>query len=299
MDLEFQYRQVDPLTDHETKPIYSSPLRDSKGRSRFELHLDENGYRLIIPIGMSFIIHPEKIICCSLKFNLSQIEHYLFGIVLALWLEMRGTIALHASAIEIDDRAAIFLASSRSGKSTLAASFLQAGASLITDNILPVIFNNQIPYGFPGFPGLRLMPDEVNNFLIKSDSREFNFSYNRKLNIPVGEGGFGSFARKGVCLASIYLPSRYEFADFRFEDQAHNKSSITFSPLTQRDAVIELMRYSFLTHTLDAIGLAPDRLGKLAKIAQKVPVRRLRYPNGYEYLEDVRNAVGQDLAAIR
>lgn len=299
IDLEFNYFEVEPDWDLQNELLYSSPLRDAKGQSRFQLFRLENGLFFSSPGGIGFAIYPEMIICKSPKFNLMQIEHFLFGIVLALWLETRGTIALHASAVEIDGQVAGFLASSRSGKSTLAASFLLTGSSFVTDNILPVIQNNQALSGYPGFPGLRLMPEEGKKILQGCDGVKTYFSYNRKLTIPIGGSGFGHYHHKDFLIACIYLPTRYQPNKFRSQDQGLTDFLIQITPLSKRDAVIELMRYSFLTHVLDAVGLAPGRLGKLAQIAQVVPIRRLRYPNGFEYLAKVRAAVTTDLAAIR
>ena len=48
--------------------------------------------------------------------------------------------------------------------------------------------------------------------------------------------------------------------------------------------MIELIRHSFSAHQVEAAGLAPQRLNFFARLAQKVPMRRLIYPADFEHL---------------
>ena len=67
--------------------------------------------------------------------------------------------------------------------------------------------------------------------------------------------------------------------------------------LRPRDAVIELLRHSFSPHLVEAAGWQSQRLGFFARLVERVPVRRLSYPTGFEHLPSVCAAIQEDLAA--
>jgi len=62
------------------------------------------------------------------------------GTITAFLLAGRGLCVLHGSAVEVAGRALGFVGMSGQGKSTMAAMFCLAGASLVTDDVLPLEF---------------------------------------------------------------------------------------------------------------------------------------------------------------
>jgi len=62
------------------------------------------------------------------------------GTIAAFVLAMKGKCVLHGSAVDIGGRAVAFVGASGQGKSTMAAIFCAAGASLVTDDVLPLEF---------------------------------------------------------------------------------------------------------------------------------------------------------------
>ncbi len=94
----------------------------------------------------------------------------LLGSVLALLLEARGWLALHAGAVEMTDAdgqpvACAFAADKGQGKSTLGAAFSLAGYPLFCDDVLALDFASDAPLGAPlarvGFGSMKLVPDAV------------------------------------------------------------------------------------------------------------------------------------------
>lgn len=79
------------------------------------------------------------------------------GTLVALLLHLRGTMVLHASAVELDGMVIAFLGHSGMGKSTLAALMCTAGARVVTDDVLPVA-PGAVPMVHPGATELRLRP---------------------------------------------------------------------------------------------------------------------------------------------
>ncbi len=96
---------------------------------------------------------------------------------MALSLFLDGSYVLHSSAIEIDNRAYIFIGPSGSGKSYIVNSLLEHGR-LVTEDILNCTYENKSFYASPGIPLIKLQQNEHAsnsiNFKINGDTRKRN-----------------------------------------------------------------------------------------------------------------------------
>jgi hypothetical protein len=91
-----------------------------------------------------------------------DIEIVLFGPAWATLCHQRGALPLHASAIVTGTGIAAFAGHSGAGKSTTAALLTSVGYELVTDDILPVSFNeNLIPGAWPYLRRLKLRRDPI------------------------------------------------------------------------------------------------------------------------------------------
>lgn len=223
------------------------------------------------------------------KLQAHQAQIWLLGPVMAFWVERRGELALHASAIVIDGVAVAFAASSRGGKSTLAASFVQAGASLLTDDILPCSVEGGRAIGQPGFPGMRLWPAEAERFVGNVDSLDLVHPSMDKRRTDVGAGAFGRFHASSEPIACLYLPARRE--------EEAGPPHIDITPINKREALVELGRMSFMGLMAQSVFNASARMDMLARLAQTLTVKRLSYPSGYAHLPAVREAILCDARA--
>ena len=68
---------------------------------------------------------------------------FLVGTIFGILLHQRGLVVLHASAVEQNGRAAVFLGTSGAGKSTLAAALVQRGYRLVTDDFCVVSLDDE------------------------------------------------------------------------------------------------------------------------------------------------------------
>ncbi len=208
------------------------------------------------------------------------VEIQLLGDVLSTFLERRGRVALHASAVVAEERAIGFLASNKGGKSSLAATLMQAGCPLLTDDILPLeLAGAGAVAGHPGFPQMRMWPEVAAHFLHGDLSgTEIVHPAFDKLRVPVGQGGVGAFHEGGaVPLGCLLVP---EMVD----DPAQ---AVELTPLPMRELLGQLMGNSFAAAWIDALGLQARRFPLLMRVAATVPILRLRYPKGMERLPDV------------
>jgi hypothetical protein len=291
-DLIFERLAQAPLAPDwvQTAPVWRSPST-ANGQSAFSLYQIDRCTVLSFTGQMDFYLWPKRIACQLHDPRLEfQVEINFLGTVLSFWLEQRGIPALHAAAVSVNGQAAAFLSGNRGGKSSLAAAFLQAGYSLLTDDILPIEPRPGNFWGRPGYPQMRLWPEEAQHFVGDYESLPRVHPALDKRRVPVGAGGFGRFCNQSQPLAALYLPQRRAPGE---------GNGITITPLTPRDAAVELLRRSFSPFLVEAIGLAPRRLEIFARLVQQVPMRRLAYPGGFEHLPAVREAVLVDLQAQR
>jgi hypothetical protein len=91
-----------------------------------------------------------------------NVRLYLLGSAFGALLHQRGSLPLHANAVEINGHAVAFMGASGAGKSTLAAWFHDHGHKVIADDICLVGFDDQnTPHVAPGLPRLRLWKEAL------------------------------------------------------------------------------------------------------------------------------------------
>ena len=256
-------------------PIYVSPLHDSQGRSLGCLYRGAEDEIFRFPEAGDFRIGPNRIEIYVPAQATDLAELRFLGPVLSYWLERRGIPTLHASAVATDQGAIAFLSHKEGGKTGLAAAFLQAGLPLLTDDVLPVEEAGGTFLARPGYPQMRMWPDEAAFFVPGWEDLPTVHSAISKRRVPVGDGGFGAFHGESLPLACLYLPERVDMG------------SVEIQEVSPRDAVIEFLRHSFSPRLAEAAGLGPQRLDFFARLAMQVPVRRLRYPSGFGRLPEV------------
>ena len=215
------------------------------------------------------------------------IELWLLGTVLSFWLEWQQRPALHASAAVIDGQAVGFMATNKGGKSSLAATLMQQGHPLLTDDILAPT-PGAPTFAHPGFPQMRMWPEQAAHFVPDKDALTTVHPYIEKKRVPVDQQGIGgSFCDEARPLAALYLPERGDDVE-----------AIRIEPMPQAEALLMLVRESFVARLIEAAGWQGQRLGVLSKVVKTVPVRRLIYPNGMEHLADVAAAIEDNVRTL-
>lgn len=86
---------------------------------------------------------------------------YALGPILALALRRQGRVCLHASAVEIDGRAVLFVGAAGAGKSTTAGAMVKSGARFISDDICALDERNGRFRVHYGQRRIRLWPGSV------------------------------------------------------------------------------------------------------------------------------------------
>ena len=222
-----------------------------------------------------------------------MVEIHLLGTVFSYWMERRGIPVLHAAAVAVDGRAIGFMATNRGGKSSLAASLMQAGHPMLSDDLVAIQRSDEGFEARPGYPSMRLWPDQAAHFDPEWERLPIVHPRFSKRRLRVGTGGFGRFLDAPLPLSALYLPDRRDA-----DGGEAGATGVTIEPLPQREAVIELIRGSFLPELLQVAGFAEDRLRMLAGLAEEIPVRRLGYPEGMHRLPRVRDRILDDARSL-
>jgi hypothetical protein len=278
--------------------LYLSQERNWCGEHVLEIYATADGSLLRFPGVADFLVSPGRIVCRLHDAELGfMVDLCLLGHVMSYYLEMNGVSALHAGAVMIGGRAVLFAADRQGGKSTLVTSLVAAGFPLLADDIAALEPDAAGVLCRHAFPQLKLTPQQALRFVGSAEGFALVHPDFPKLSVPADR--VGSIATETRQVARIYLLERHapDAADV----------AIRLETLGPGEALIQLVRHSFLAEVLAEYGAAGGRSGgehvdmarvrfqRLAAIAHSVVVKRLCYPSGYRYLPEVHRAVLADL----
>lgn len=269
-------------------PLFQSPRLLEDGRPRLFVY-DGSGYHVLRFTDVAdFYLWPDRIECQLHDPDYEfMIEMHLLGLVFSLWLALSGILALHASAVAVEDVAVGFLASNQGGKTSLAAALSQLGHGILTDDVLAIRRTDALFVAAPGFPQMRMWPDLAEHFFGPTPELQLYHPGYDKLRVPVGPDGVGSFCREPRRLQVLYLP-----------DRATEATAVEIEPVASSAAVIELIRNTFGILSVEVLGRQSERLEFIATMLGQVPVRRLAFPSGLDRLPAVADAILADLGQL-
>lgn len=288
-DLTFSCTMVAPAVDDlkPSNPSSGSLFSADDDESNFTIYRRSSYDVLHFANSADFYLWSDRIICHL--FNPEQsswVEIGLLGAVLSFWLERKNICTLHASAVVVEGYPIAFLASSGSGKSSLAATFVQAGYPMLTDDILPVELCGDTVIGHPGYCQMRLWPDQAQHFLgYYQDLEQVHPNYSKR-RITISSDSWGNFCYTSQPLSYFYLLDRREPAKWG--------EQIEITPVRPPEVLRQLVLNSFLSGIMEPTQLQPQRFHRIAELAQMIQMRRLIYPSGLEYLPRLRDAIVAD-----
>jgi hypothetical protein len=204
------------------------------------------------------------------------VEHLYLNQALPLALSRQGKLVLHGSAVDIGGLGVAFLGESGRGKSTLAASFATGGDRFLTDDGLLLEWAGSRCMIVPSHPSIRLWEDSQDALVNEHVAMAPAVSFTSKARFLAGPD-------IAFCDQAQPLRRLYFLGDGQVETP-------TVEPLRPAEALIELVKHSFLLDIEAQDGLARhfDDLSRLAAL----PIYfRLDYPRRYDALAAVRETV--------
>ena len=119
-------------------------------------------WRLLYDDGTSIHVAPDAVyLSWPPDQTFADACTYLVGAPFAILLRSRGFACVHGSAVAWRGRTLAFVGPSGAGKSTLAASLIEQGATLVTDDLLAISLRDGRPFVQPSYAGVRLWPRSV------------------------------------------------------------------------------------------------------------------------------------------
>ncbi|WP_318618550.1 aldolase [Priestia megaterium] len=192
-----------------------------------------------------------------------QIRLYILGSCMGALLMQRKILPLHGSAIAIDGKAYAIVGDSGAGKSTLASAFLKKGYQLLSDDVIPVTFNEEnIPVVAPAYPQQKLWLESLNQFGMESKDYSPIFNRETKFTVPVKN----QFAEKMLPLAGV------------FELVKTDDHEIEVQPIENLERLHMLLNHTYRSFLIDRLGLMEWHFNTSARIVSKIDLYQLRRP---------------------
>ncbi|WP_434221382.1 serine kinase [Mesorhizobium opportunistum] len=207
----------------------------------------------------------------------------LLGPVMALLLHRRGLLVLHASAIALAGKGAIFMGDKGAGKSTTASALIRAGHELLTDDVVALDLTNPgQPMIVPGFPQIKLAADAA--AAIPLGQAEVRPQVHPAID-KMQHRLHGAFSGSMVPAAGIYVLERGQRA--------------AMTPLPAIAALPAIIKFSYVTR-FGRAALSGDfaalHLRQCSAIANHVGVCRLEVPAGLDRIGEAVALLERELA---
>jgi len=266
-DVSFRRADVDPVPESVEgkggRRIQASPGRCRLSYESYGSFLVEDGEQVF------FDPHSEDVL--DMKVTRRLFENEMLGVA----LYQRGRLVLHASAVSIDGRAAVFLGPRGVGKSTTAAAFHAAGHRILEDDIVSVRFEDESPLVDPGVPEMRLKPDAVDELGVDGATDHPDDGGSGKLYSQ-----FDAVSRPAQ-VAGCYL--------LRTDD------SVSLDTVPDRGQLFKLVESTYTQGLLSDTRQTETHFQQCVSVVETTPFRFLSRPENLEELSSVVDTVVRDL----
>lgn len=204
-----------------------------------------------------------------------QTEERLWGIPSVLCFLERGDHSLHASTVQIGDRAIAFGAPGRFGKTTIASALVAAGHRLLSEDSTCLRIAEGGTSVVPGPAMLRIRKDTYEHLTLPKTTRVAEDDDRVHLALDESTRGTGA----PVPLAGVMLLR-----------QGADDTDVRIEPATQETAIQDLWALSFKLPTEISRAACFDNVGRLVT---SVPIWDLTRPMRYDTLDDVVKAIAE------
>jgi len=218
--------------------------------------------------------------------TMADVAAYLLGPVFGLLLQRRGVTTLHASAVEVGGKAVLFAGDAGAGKSTTAAAMARRGHAVISDDIVPVVEHDGVPYVIPSYPCISLWPESV-EILYGREKKLPAFSANfTKTQLVLGEGSW-PYRASALPLACAFI----------FAARSSDAQAPAVEEMSLTDGLLALVANSYATCVLDGEKRASE-FELFGRLMRTIRVRRLRPHEDPQLLERLCEVIESSCRAL-
>ena len=212
-----------------------------------------------------------------------DVEHVLSGPALVMALQLQGGFFLHAAGVVSGGRMLALAAPHGFGKSTLAASFIDLGCTVYSDDVLPLREDGDGVLARQGQPWIKLWDSALE--ASGKDAGQYDAvltGYDKRV-VPAIE-----HTDEEVPLGAVYLLAPHRNPD----------AAATFSALGGSEAALRVLANTYSPEILTG-DLAARSLDFATRVAEAVPVRVVSYFRSFEGLPALREAILRDFDEVR
>lgn len=207
-----------------------------------------------------------------------DVRTFLLGSVLGALLHARQMLVLHASVIQTERGAVLFMGRSGAGKSTLLGAFLQRGYAMLADDKAGIILNEDgAPQAVPGFPLIRLSEDAVKELRYPVHGCQLQQSL-EKYVLPVAR-----FYAKPLPLRAAYSLN------------VHNRTDIRLEQLQTLDQFQVLNRHTYRRRFLRQAEQRQAHFRILGAVSNHARVARVLRPDYPRLIDELRARIEEDM----
>jgi len=216
------------------------------------------------------------------------IRHLLLDQVVPRILGQQGLLIAHASAVRLTNGQSVaFLGNSGWGKSTIASSYHEAGAELITDDCLMIDTMNGVNIGIPSYYGLRLFEDSV-NAIFKERPEKSPVAHNSDKKRIMLHKNNSKIQSAGVPLNAVFL-----LGDPEMKSQS---SEIVIEAVKGTYELISLVEKMFVLNITDKQLIARQFKNICKIVSANLPIYKLQYPREHTQLPMIHKTISEILS---
>lgn len=215
------------------------------------------------------------------KNRIDLIRSYLVGSIMGLVLIKKGKLALHGSAVSINEKSTIIMGTSGAGKSTLTAALIKSGHKLISDDICSINLDKDI-FINSGYAAQRICEDVMENFNYNKEEYPYIDVENRvKYIVPVkNDFTYG----KSILQAILMLEAKDIEEDLIYEIKGNEKLEILYANIYGDEFAKKLMDTNVI-------------LQGCIRIAREIPIYKIIRPKNkfsiYKRVELIENILNE------
>lgn len=236
-------------------------------------------------------------------------SHYFQTLAIALWLELKSVLCIHANAVVIDGKCIALIAPSGMGKSTLSAFLQETGACWLTDDMLALhqCKHTHKYIAYPSWAKARIWPDSMQHVLKKSamSPNKVHERFDKlEIDLPVNDSfrGFELHAiyalnRNGAELASLKKNPTLMTNDMVGNGSylTNNRSRNQIIGVNNSLALMALLQNSILGDAYSALCLEHTRLKQMSDLLSSVSMKQIHYESTFNGLKKVHELLKSDL----
>lgn len=229
--------------------------------------------KFCITRGCEIVIEPAR------GADEDSIRVFLLGSAFGALLMQRKYLVLHGNAIRIGDQCMVCVGQSGAGKSTLAAGFMQRGYTILADDVVPVTAEGD---AIPGFPRIKLWQDMATKLRIDTRALRQIRPGIKKYNLPIP----GDAAVRRLPVRWVYVLCGKRFYD-----------GVALEPLRGMNRFTSLRHHTYRRGYLEGLGLKRSHLQMCGNLAGRIHLSRVRVPHENFALDELMDALLDDMTA--